>query len=386
MKLDLSPTLLTLTLAAALAGCAQPPATSGNAVNNATSGAAATAQATEVQRKALAQGLYELAYSPRQNAVFAVSSGGFGDGADPSKVLRLDPATLAVQAEIALPAKGFGAVLDDSANRLYVGSTIDAAVLVIDTTTNQVLRTVQLATKVKNKEGKEVYPHGFRQLVLDAPNQRIYLPGLSMEDSALYVLNTRTFAVDKVAPGFGPLATGAALDAARSRLFVSNLLGEILTVDTRSLQIVKRYDSGGDQPLNLEYDSASNQLLLVDQGLAKLTEGRKKLQPGYQPRPGNRLLVLNADTGAAVRSVATAEGPVALRLDPQHQRIYVTNRGAGNVQVFDSRSQALLRTIALPTHPNSLALDAQRNVLYVSVKNGEKDPKGAPESVARIPF
>ena len=257
MKPHFSPTLLTLALAAALAGCAQP-------------------------------------------------SGGFGDGADPSKVLRLDPATLAVQAEIALPAKGFGAVLDDSANRLYVGSTIDAAVLVIDTTTNQVVRTVQLATKVKNKEGKEVYPHGFRQLVLDAPNQRIYLPGLSMEDSALYVLNTRTSAVDKVVPGFGPLATGAALDAARSRLFVSNLLGEILTVDTRSLQIVKRYDSGGDQPLNLEYDSASNQLLVVDQGLAKLTEGRKKLQPGYQPRPGNRLLVLNADTGAAVRSVATA--------------------------------------------------------------------------------
>lgn len=337
MKPHFSPTLLTLALAAALAGCAQP-------------------------------------------------SGGFGDGADPSKVLRLDPATLAVQAEIALPAKGFGAVLDDSANRLYVGSTIDAAVLVIDTTTNQVVRTVQLATKVKNKEGKEVYPHGFRQLVLDAPNQRIYLPGLSMEDSALYVLNTRTSAVDKVVPGFGPLATGAALDTARSRLFVSNLQGEVLTVDTRSLQIVKRYDSGGDQPLNLQYDSAANQLLVIDQGLAKLTEGRKKLQPGYQPRPGNRLLVLNADTGAAVRSVATAEGPVALRLDPQHQSIYVTNRGAGNVQVFDSRSQALMRTIALPTQPNSLALDGQRNVLYVSVKNGEKDPKGAPESVARIPF
>ena len=64
----------------------------------------------------------------------------------------------------------------------------------------------------------------------------------------------------------------------------------------------------------------------------------------------------------------------------------MTNRGAGNVQVFDSRSQALMRTIALPTQPNSLALDGQRNVLYVSVKNGEKDPKGAPESVARIPF
>ena len=323
MKLHLSPTLLTLTLAAALAGCAQPPATSGNAANNATNAAAATAQATEVQRKALAQGLYELTYSARQNAVFAVSSGGFGDGADPSKVLRLDPATLAVQAEIALPAKGFGAVLDDSANRLYVGSTIDAAVLVIDTTTNQVVRTVQLATKVKNKEGKEVYPHGFRQLVLDAPNQRIYLPGLSMEDSALYVLNTRTSAVDKVVPGFGPLATGAALDAARSRLFVSNLLGEVLTVDTRSLQIVKRYDSGGDQPLNLQYDSAANQLLVIDQGLAKLTEGPQEAAARlpaapWQPAAGaqRRHRRGGAQRGHRRRPRRPAPGPAA----PAHLR------------------------------------------------------------------
>lgn len=42
--------------------------------------------------------------------------------------------------------------------------------------------------------------------------------------------------------------------------------------------------------------------------------------------------------------------------------------------------------MTLPTHPNSLALDAKRNVLYVTVKNGEKDPKGGDESVARIQF
>ncbi len=376
-----TPALLTLAIAAALAGCAQQAASPA-----ATSGANATSARTaaDVQRKALAKGLYELTYSARQNAVFVVSSGGFGADADPAKVLRLDPATLAVQAEIALPVKGFGAVLDDAGNRLYVGSTTDAAVLVIDTSTNQVLQTVQLANKAKNKEGKEVYPHGFRQLVLDTAAQRLYLPGLSMEDSALYAVNTRTLALDKVVPGFGPLATGAALDAARSRLFVSNMLGEVLTVDTRSLQIAKRYDGGGDQLLNLEYDSSTNQLLAVDQGHERIIEGRKKLQPGYQPRPGNRLLVLDADSGTLVRSVPTGEGPVALRLDPQHQRVYVTNRGAGSVTVFDSRSHALLRTIALPTHPNSLALDNQHNALYVTVKNGEKDPKGSNESVARV--
>ena len=64
----------------------------------------------------------------------------------------------------------------------------------------------------------------------------------------------------------------------------------------------------------------------------------------------------------------------------------MTNRAAGKLSVYDARSYALLQTLDLPTHPNSLALDAQRNVLYVSIKNGEKDPKGSPESVARVQF
>ena len=41
------------------------------------------------------------------------------------------------------------------------------------------------------------------------------------------------------------------------------------------------------------------------------------------------------------------------------------------------------RLVAL-RDPNSLALDAKNNVLFVSIKNGEKDDKGADESVARI--
>lgn len=43
--------------------------------------ATASASASAVQRKAVAQGLYELAFSPKQNAVFVASSGGFGDAA-----------------------------------------------------------------------------------------------------------------------------------------------------------------------------------------------------------------------------------------------------------------------------------------------------------------
>ena len=387
MKLLKSTSLLSLALAAALAGCAQQATAPAASV-----AAAAPKVAGEVQRQALAQGLYEIAYSAKQDAVFVASAGGRGDGAAPAKILRLHPQTLAVQAEIALERKGFGIALDDAGNRLYVGNTNDGSVTAIDTTTNKVVGVVQLTekAKVKGPDGKEAerYPYNFREIAVDSANHRLYMPGLTFEDSALFVVDTRAMKVEKVVPGFGFLATGVTLDAKGRKLYVSNLQGQLFTVDTGTLAVTKA-EAGGDQLINLAFDQGNQRVLATDQGLAML-DGMRAKQPalaGYQQRgQGNRVVVLNAADGKQVASLPTGAGPVALLLDEPRQRLYVTSRDAGTVSVFDSRSNALLRTIQLPTHPNSLALDARRNVLYVTVKNGEKDPKGSNESVARIPL
>ena len=382
--------LLTLALAAALAGCAQQTSAPAAGAPKAATGQPQTAQ---VKRQALAQGLYELAYSARQQAVFVASAGGRGEGAAPSKILRLDPATLAVQAEIPLERKGFGIVLDDAANRLYVGNTNDGAITVIDTATNRVVGVAQLAQKAKvtGPDGKEAerYPHNFREMVVDSANHRLYAPGLTFQDSALYVVDTRTLKVEKVIPGFGFVATGVALDAKGGKLYVSNSQGQLFTVNTRTLAVSRTETTAGDQLLNLVYDQGAKRVLATDQGM-EIMDGMRAKAGGlasYQRRgAGNQVLALDPATGKALARLPTGEGPVALLLDEPRQRLYVTNRGAGTVTVFDSRNSVLLQTIALPTHPNSLALDARRNVLYVSVKNGEKDPQGSDESVARIQF
>ncbi|GHC97408.1 hypothetical protein GCM10007320_52150 [Pseudorhodoferax aquiterrae] len=341
-------------------------------------------QAAQIQRAALAPSLYELAYSARQNAVFVASSGGFGDGAGPSKVLRLDPQTLAVQAEIALPLRGFGVVLDDAAHRLYVGNTTEGSVTVVDTASNQVVKTVALMDKVQGADGKQKFPHHLRELLLDPDNGRLYAPGLSSDGSALYVMNTRTLALEKVVPGLGAVATGIALDAADNRLFVSNLRGGLVEIDTRTLAITKRHTPGADQVLNLAYDAQAKRLYGTDQGLASISERRQKAEPGFVPTPGNRVVVLDPATARIMASLPTGEGPIAPLLDAPRQRLYVSNRGGGSLSVFDTASGQLLQTIALPSHPNSLALDSRRNVLYVTVKNGRNDAKGSNESVVRI--
>lgn len=376
-------------IALALSACAQAPATGDQA--GATRDSVQAGQ-LRIQRQVLAPALYELALSKRQDALFVVSAGGQGEKGESSKVLRLDPRTLAVQAEIPLERKGFGVALDDAADRLYVGNGLDASITVIDTRSNQVIAIIQLARKIQARgmDGKleERYAHSLRELVLDTRNHRLYAPGAWFTDSALYVVDTRALALERVLPGFGFLAAGVTLDHSGNVLYVSNLQGQLHRVDTRSLTVERVIETGGDQLLNLAFDRKQGRILATDQGEA-LIDGMRKEQGGldYQRRgEGHRVLVMDAATGALLRSLPAGKGPVALLLDPDRERLYVTSRESGQVQVYDSRRYELLQTVSLPTHPNSLALDGRSGDLYVSVKNGRDQPKGSPESVVRLSF
>ena len=348
--------------------------------------AANTAAAAGVQRQAVAKGLYELAYSPLQNALFVASSGGFGDDAGPAQVLRLDPATLAVQARIPLERKAFGVVLDDAGHRLYVGNTVDTSVTVVDTAQNKAIGTVQLMEKVVGKDGNSYYSHDLRELVVDAPNHRLYVTGHSQEGSVLFVVDTQSLTLVDTIAGLGNAkAPGLALDTAGKQVYTSNLLGELVRVGTDSGKVEQRFRISAEQPMNIALDPSSPRLFVTDQGLDMIRSYQGNSIEGFVSRhPGKRVLVLDRSTGQELASIATDAGPLGILLDAPRKRLYVTNREAGTVTAYDSDSYQQLASWSVPTHPNSLALDAKNNVLYVSIKNGEADPKGGEESVARI--
>jgi DNA-binding beta-propeller fold protein YncE len=335
-----------------------------------------------------APALYELTFSRSQNALFVASAGGFGDGAPPSRLLRLDPVTLAVQAEIALPHKGFGVTLDDAAGRLYVGHSLDAAITAVDIAGNRVAGTAKLADMVRGEDGRDRAPYSLRELQLSADGSRIYAPGLGMTDSVLYAVDARAMSLDKAIAGIGPGATGVAMDAAGERVFVSTLLGRLATVDVRTRSVVREVEAGGaEQPLNLAFDTAANRLLAVDQGLESMPGFQAKMQPGFNSRtPGHRIVALDPETGRLLQAAPAGQGPVALRLDAERRRLYVTNREGGALTVLDAGSYATLATLPMAAHPNSLALDEHTGTLYVTVKNGRGAPKGTNEAVVRIAF
>ncbi|WP_303637716.1 YncE family protein [Stenotrophomonas tuberculopleuritidis] len=351
-------------------------------------GAPAARTAAAVQRQAIAQGLYELAYSPTQKAVFVASSGGFGDDAGPSQVLRLNPTTLAVETRIPLERKAFGVVLDDAHNRLYVGNTVDLSVTVVDTAQNKAIGTIQLMEKKPGKDGKPGYTHDLRELVVDSAANRLYVTGHSSQpdvSSVLFVIDTTTLKVINTIDGLGNAkAPGLALDAANKRVYTSNLLADLVVVGTVSNKVVAQHKIAAEQPMNIALDPAGKRLFVTDQGSEMLRGYQAKSSGLVSKHPGQRVLVLDRSTGKELASIPTDAGPLGILLDAPRKRLYVTNREAGTVTAYNSDSYQKVATYTVPTHPNSLALDAKNNVLYVSIKNGEKDAKGSNESVARI--
>jgi len=347
--------------------------------------------ADQLTRAEIAPALYELAYSRRQNAVFAISSGGWGDEAQPSHVYKLDPVTLAVQAQVELPQRGFGTTLDDAGDTLYIG-TSETSIIAFDTAGLEVRGIVQLSTeKVPDERGGgERYAWNLRELLLDKANHRLYAPGLAFTGSVVFVVDTETFTLEKTIPGLGAVATGIAQDADKGHLYIADFTGTITTIDTATLEIVNTWDSGADQPLNLALDTAGQRLFATDQGMEMVTGMQQQLIEGFQSRgPGNRVIVRNPEDGSVIGEFPTGNGPIAILPDWTRQRLYVTNREAGTVTVFDSEDYTLLDTIELPVHPNSLALDADENALYVSIKNPiavAPEDMIKPESVARIDF
>src|SRR5690606_2788353 len=143
----------------------------------------------------------------------------------------VNPADLAVIDTIKMPLRSFSLALDDEGDRLYVGNTGDATVTVVDTQTRQIVQPLQLAGKRKGDDGREWPQYHFRQLLLDAGNQRLYMPGFDNKVSKLFIIDTQTGRIEKIVPGFGYTATGIALDAKNHRLYVSNMEGEAVAVD-----------------------------------------------------------------------------------------------------------------------------------------------------------
>jgi len=344
----------------------------------------------------------DVAYSPRQKAVFVSAAAVLGAEEDTvsGHVLRMDPATLQIQDKTPLGDRAYGLVLDDDAARLYVG-TDAGKVRVLDAKTGNLLHTVAL------DKAEGLRP--LSALALDAKNQRLWVVGPKLKDSALYVINTRDMRVEKTFTGLGFIASAIALDDDKKRAWVANMQGQLHIVNTATLAVEKVLDIALDEPTSLAFDAQRQRLWAADGGAeyAKLraSEGgladytpRSPRPPGISRpdiRPGYRVVAFEPDTGALLSWVELngAAQPQALLLDARRGYLYAAHRqSTGMLAAIDigntAERQMPVHSALIPTRPHALALDPVSGAVFVAIQNAQnahmRPQSRIAETVARV--
>lgn len=313
--------------------------------------------------QAVGKGVYELAVSPKDNALFVAtaqnSSGGGGT------VFRLDPATLAVQQSINTELKSFGAAINPQTNVLYIGNTVNGSVTAIDASSGKVLNTLVLDSRKRSETVRPLQP---RQVAVDAKTNRVYITGLGPQ-SVVWVVDGSTLKLVSTIPNTGKMGTGLAVDSDAQKVYVTNGDGELVTINARTNAIEKKRKIDGDKEhffLNIALDTRGQRAFLTDSKQAQV-------------------LVVDLRNQQVIQRIDVPES-LAVLFNGERDELYVTHRKAGEVSIIDASSYKVKRTVKTPALPNSLALSADGKVLYVSVKQpgSRKAPPKNPDSVMRI--
>lgn len=313
--------------------------------------------------QAVGKGVYELAVSPKDNALFvATAQNSSGDG---GTVFRLDPATLAVQQSINTELKSFGAAINPQTNVLYIGNTVNGSVTAIDASSGKVLNTLVLDSRKRSETVRPLQP---RQVAVDAKTNRVYITGLGPQ-SVVWVVDGSTLKLVSTIPNTGKMGTGLAVDSDAQKVYVTNGDGELVTINARTNAIEKKQKIDGDKEhffLNIALDTRGQRAFLTDSKQAQV-------------------LVVDLRNQQVIQRIDVPES-LAVLFNGDRDELNVTHRKAGEVSIIDASSYKVKRTVKTPALPNSLALSADGKVLYVSVKQpgSRKAPPKNPDSVMRI--
>ncbi|OQV39928.1 hypothetical protein BZ160_16260 [Pantoea vagans] len=313
--------------------------------------------------QALGKGVYELAVSPKDNALFvATAQNSSGNG---GTVFRLDPATLAVQQSINTELKSFGAAINPQTNVLYIGNTVNGSVTAIDASSGKVLNTLVLDSRKRSETVRPLQP---RQVAVDAKTNRVYITGLGPQ-SVVWVVDGSTLKLVSTIPNTGKMGTGLAVDSDAQKVYVTNGDGELVTINARTNAVEKKQKIDGDKEhffLNIALDTRGQRAFLTDSKQAQV-------------------LVIDLRNQQVIQRIDVPES-LAVLFNGERDELYVTHRKAGEVSIIDASSYKVKRTVKTPALPNSLALSADGKVLYVSVKQpgSRKAPPKNPDSVMRI--
>lgn len=315
------------------------------AVSVAAGGAVVHTAAPDVDRQvSVHAGLYEVFSHDGSVWVTAVGST-LVPGA---KLVQLDAATLEEVSSIDLDEdRGFGIAINRVTGTAYTSNTRSGNMSAID------LRTGEITTIADpNAEG---IPHLYR-VVVDEENNKVYAT-LAQTPGGVWVVDGATNSLERVIDAGGSRSTGMIHDAERSRLYVSNIGDDFISVvDLGSDRVVDRIPTVGSRSTQLAHDPATDRLFVGNQG-------------------SNDVSVIDLTQMRAVHRIGVGQQPVGVAFNPFNNQLYVANRGSGTVSVIDAETYESVADLEIGTFPNAIHVDERSGLVYVTNKSA-RTPRG----------
>lgn len=308
------------------------------------------------------RGLYQVAYSPKSNALFVTAAVGRPPVKE-SSLVKVNPDTLETIASVtpdAAPAREDGS--DGGLFAVYGIAVDDANGTVWVTNTRQ--NTIAVYKQDDLSLVKQFEPgaatHG-RDVVIDEANGRAYVSTSFTPE--ILVFDTRTLEpLDPITvpskirgEDFGTMALD--LDAKAGKLVTASLnTPEAAVIDLKTGDVKVIEAKGAQGASGAAYDAQDGLIFVASQKT-------------------DNLLILDADTGAVLHDVEVGAGPLNVTFEPVSRRAFVANRGSGTITVVDTAGK-IVANLDAGSFPNQLRADGKGNVYAVNKSRGENDEAG----------
>ena len=328
----------------------------------------------DIQSVPLVRGLYQVAYSPKTDAVFVTSAVGRPPVKD-SELLKVDAKTLEVLAKVspaaapapqgrpAAPAAGgqpddgrpgvfaiYGIGVDDSNGTVWVTNTRQNTVAVY----------AQADLKLLKQFAPDAASHA-RDVLVDEKNQRVYVTSTFTGNIEMFdakTLEQLAPIVIKSAKRGGEFSVMALdLDTEHGKLAtVSQTTDEAAIVDLATGEVTLFALPGAKGASGVAFDAQDNLLFIAAQS-------------------SDNVIVLNALDGTVIADTEVGAGPLNVTFEPKSRLAYIANRGAGTITVVDTKGE-IVANLDAGSMPNQLRADGKGNVFAVNKSRGENDEVG----------
>lgn len=326
-----------------------------------------------IQRAVVTQGLYQSAYSARNNAVFVTSSVG-RPPVSQSELVRLNATTLAIEARVtpaAAPAREgrpgpggpgrpagqpqapgvfavYGVGVDDANGNVWVTNTRQNTVAVYRQSDLTLVR--QFAPDTVNHA---------RDIVVDTGLNKAFSSATMTPE--VVVFNTQNpdvaerISINSNVRGEKFSTASLSLDATNHRLYVISLsTNEVAVINTRTNAVEHVFAVPGARgAIGVSHDPQTGRIFVASQG-------------------SDNLVILDGTTGAVVADTPVGAGSLNVVFDPSSRRAFVANRGASTITVTDVDGRIVANLGPAP-QVNHVSTDGRGDVFAVTKGAAEQE-------------